>query len=199
MTWKFHVLPEKENLPYDAIIGRYFMKELQIDVIYSEYVLVWESVRLIMQKIQNGKWTDLNLTDQENPGDIKEQIKRLGRILDTNDEKADLELEFIKLTHFTKYQQVILLGCIKRYKYLFDGNLGEWTVPPVEIPLKYEDKPYHAREFTIPVIHIKDFKKDLDILVSIGVLKKVNFSEWAAPSFTIPKNYVRVRFISGFR
>jgi len=36
-------------------------------------------------------------------------------------------------------------------------------------------------------------------LVKIGVLKKVNRSEWAAPTFIIPKKDGSVRFISDFR
>ena len=40
-----------KNIPYDVIIGRYSMKELQTDVLYSEDVVVWGGVRLPMQKI----------------------------------------------------------------------------------------------------------------------------------------------------
>jgi Reverse transcriptase (RNA-dependent DNA polymerase) len=36
-------------------------------------------------------------------------------------------------------------------------------------------------------------------LVELGVLKKVNRSEWAAPTFIIPKKDGTVRFISDFR
>ena len=36
-------------------------------------------------------------------------------------------------------------------------------------------------------------------LVQIGVLKKINRSEWAAPTFIIPKKDGTVRFISDFR
>ena len=78
------MLPEKQKLPYDVIIGRDFMKELQMDVLYSEDVLVWDSIRLPMQKIQNGKWTDLDLMYQEDPEAIKEHSIRLGRIIDYN-------------------------------------------------------------------------------------------------------------------
>ena len=46
---------------------------------------------------------------------------------------------------------------------------------------------------------MQTFKKDLDRLESIGVLRKVNRSEWAAPAFIIPKKDGRVRFISDFR
>ena len=74
----------KTNLPYDVIIGRDFMKELKMYVLYSEDIVVPGGVRLPMQKIQNGKWMDLNLMDQENPGATKEHSIRLGRILDAN-------------------------------------------------------------------------------------------------------------------
>ena len=66
------------------------MKELQMDVIYSEDVVVWDSVRLTMQKIQNGKWTDFNLMYKEDTEAIQEKPTRLGRITDTNYEKDDL-------------------------------------------------------------------------------------------------------------
>ena len=79
---------------------------------------------------------DLNLMDQEDPNPIKKKSIRLIRILDENNEKSDLEQEVNNLIQLTKFQQVILLSCIRRYKYLFDGNLGEWTGTPVYIPLK---------------------------------------------------------------
>ena len=55
-----------------------------MDVLYSEDVVVWGGVRLTMQKIQNGKWTDLSLMDHGYPEAIKEHSIRLGRILDAN-------------------------------------------------------------------------------------------------------------------
>ena len=42
-------------------------------------------------------------------------------------------------------------------------------------------------------------KTKVERLVKIGVLKKVNRSEWAAPSFIIPKKDKTVRFINDFR
>ena len=35
------MLPEKLKLLYDVIIGRDLMKELQMDVLYSEDLVVW--------------------------------------------------------------------------------------------------------------------------------------------------------------
>ena len=40
---------------------------------------------------------------------------------------------------------------------------------------------------------------EIERLVASGVLKKVNRSEWAAPTFIIPKKDGTVRFISDLR
>ena len=103
----------KKKLPYDGIIGQDLMKELQMDILYSEYVVVWGGVRLTMQKNQNGKWMELDLMDQEDPEAIKEQFIRLSGIIDANYEKANLEQEVNKLIHLNKSQRVILLSCLK--------------------------------------------------------------------------------------
>ena len=119
------------------------MKELQTDVLYLEDVLVWESIRLLMKKIQNEKCTDLNLMDQYDPDSTNKQSKRLSRINDEDYENSDLEQEVSKLNHFTKFQQVILLGCLKHYEDIFGGNLVEWTGPLVDTPIKDAAKTYH--------------------------------------------------------
>ena len=124
-----------------------------MDVFYSEDVVVWDGIRLPMQKIKNGKWTDLDLLDQEDPEDIKENNIHIGRILDANYKKDNLEQEVNKLIHLTKFQLVILLSFLKRYEDLFDGNAGEWTGPPVDIPLKEESNTYHARALPILAVH----------------------------------------------
>ena len=103
------------------------------------------------------------------------------------------------MTHLNPIQRNLLLALLKENEDLFDGQLGDWVGDPIEIPLKEGAKPYHARAFPIPNIHTETFKKDLDRLVHIGVLRKVNRSEWAAPAFIIAKKDGRVRFISDFR
>lgn len=105
-------------------------------------------------------------------------MSRLTRILDANYDTPDLEAEVAKMMHLPAIQHTLLLTLLsKKNEDLFDGHLGDWVGDPVEIPLKEGSKPYHARAFPIPNIHEQTFKKDLDRLVSIGVLRKVNRSE----------------------
>ena len=202
VRWKFHVLPEDSKLPYDMIIGRDLMRKLKIDVLYTENIVKWDELRLPMHEVKaNGEGHDFNalVEDQAESESVKDSMSRLTRILDANYDTPDLEAEVAKMMHLTAIQRSLLLALLKSNENLFDGQLGDWIGDPVEIPLKEGSKPYHARAFPIPNIHEQTFKKDLDRLESIGVLRKVNRSEWAAPAFIIPKKDGRVRFISDFR
>ena len=201
IRWKFHVLPEDSKLPYDMIIGRDLMRKLKMDVLYSDNVVTWDELRLPMHEVKsNGEWYDFNalVEDQAESESVKDSMSRLTRILDANYDTPDLEVEVAKMTHLTAIQRTLLLALLKKNEDLFDGELGDWVGDPVEIPLKEGSQPYHARAFPIPNIHEQTFKKDLARLVSIGVLRKVNRSEWAAPAFIIAKKDGRVRFISDF-
>jgi hypothetical protein len=81
---------------------------------------------------------------------------------------------------------------------LFDGTLGTFTGTLYDIKLKENVEQFHTRAFAVPKIHELTFKSEIDQL-SLGVLKKVNRSQWGAPAFLIPKKDGTVRFISEFR
>ena len=53
--------------------------------------------------------------------------------------------------------------------------------------------------FLFPKYMKKLLKTEFNRLVKTGVLKRKNSSEWAAPTFIIPKKNGTVRFISDFR
>ena len=62
--------------------------------------------------------------------------------------------------------------------------------------LKEGATPYHAKPYPAPKAYEQTLKTELKTLVEIGVLKKVNRSEWAFPSFFQPKKDMTVRFIN---
>ena len=87
----------------------------------------------------------------------------------------------------------------RKVQELFDGTLGKWKNTQYNIELQPNALPYHARAFPIPRIHEQSLRMEVDRLVKEGVLRKINRSEWAAPTFIIPKKDGTVRFISDFR
>jgi hypothetical protein len=77
--------------------------------------------------------------------------------------------------------------------------LGDWKLPPVFFELKEDAKPFHGRPYPIPKIHKAILMKEIDCLMSIGVLNWQPSSKWALPSFIIPKKDHTVSTISNFR
>jgi hypothetical protein len=121
-------------------------------------------------------------------------------ILDAKYAKADLPVivnDNCKL--LTSSERESLLSLLLKFKELFDGTLGEWNLPPVSIQLKEGVKPLHGRPYPIPKVHRATLMKEIDRLVSIGVMKWQPYSQWASPSFIIPKKNLTVRAISDFR
>ena len=104
-----------------------------------------------------------------------------------------------KCTHLKLEEREMLFKLLNKYKDLFDGTLGRWNLGTYDIELKPDAKPYHARGFPVPRVHEKTLRQEVKRLCKLGVLRKVNRSEWEAPTFIIPKKDQTVRFISDFR
>ena len=82
---------------------------------------------------------------------------------------------------------------------MFDGTLGTWKDTKYNIELKENVKPYHGRPYSIPQAYEKQLRYEVERLVKIGVLRKVNRSKWGAPNFVMPKKDRTIRFITNFR
>jgi hypothetical protein len=85
-----------------------------------------------------------------------------------------------------------------KFEELFDGMLGDWKLPTVSFESKEGTKLCHGRPYPIPKIHKATLMKNIDCLVSIGVMKWQPPSQLVSPSFIIPKKDHTVRIISDF-
>ena len=79
---------------------------------------------------------------------------------------------------------------------MFDGNLGTWHGKPYDIKLKPDAEPFHGKPFPVPRIHELTFKQELDQLEYLKVIKKVNRSQWGAPTFSIPKKVEAIQTLA---
>eukprot|EP00804_Cyclotella_cryptica_P027451 CCRYP_008864-RA/>CCRYP_008864-RA protein AED:0.29 eAED:0.29 QI:0/0/0/1/1/1/2/245/709 len=134
------------------------------------------------------------------PQSTLEATKRLIKILDAKYEKADLRaIVRDNCTHLSGPEQARLLELLQEFEELFSGKLGDWDCKPVSLQLKEGAQPYHGRPFPIPKKHIEITKREVQRLCDLGVLKWQDDSEWASPTFIIPKKDNTVRVVSNFR
>ena len=199
IEWRFYVAPSLGN--YDVIIGRDMLDDLGIDLRFSDRVVHCEGNELPF-KSEVGK-VDINAFHIEEPPHVQDALDR--RIAENDYSKADLPEYVSGLNHLDDREKQQLLSMLRSHESLFDGTLGEWKGKPYHIQLREGVTPYHAKAFPVPRIHQTTMQNEVKRLCDIGVLRKVNRSEWAAPTYIIKKKNVnaegiaKARFISDFR
>ncbi len=93
-------------------------------------------------------------------------------ILDTKYEKADIPaIVWDKCSHLSATERVKLLSMLLKFEPLFNGNLGDWNLPPMSFEIKEGVKPYHGKEYPILQIHNAILMKEIYQLCKIGALK----------------------------
>ena len=102
-------------------------------------------------------------------------------------------------SHLTKEQQKDLRELLLQHEKLFDGTLRTYTDKKMDIELLPEASAVYRRPYSVPQLHMEVFRKELQRLCDIGVLKRCGPSEWGLPSFIIPKKDGKVRWVSDLR
>ncbi len=108
-------------------------------------------------------------------------------ILGAKYEKTDVAEVVKGLTHLNTHQKADLPWVLQEIKKMFDEILDVYPHKKVHIDIDPNAKSVHSMPYSIPWIHLKTFKKELDHLVGPCVLAPQQESEWASFSFTIPE------------
>ena len=114
-------------------------------------------------------------------------------------ERVDIEDVIAQQEHLDDDDKRSLRRVLEKHTKLFDGNLGRYPNKKMDLELLEGAQPVHLKAYAVPRIHHEVFKNELKRLCQIGVLTRVGATEWAFPSFIIPKKDGRVRWISDFR
>ena len=192
----FPVYLTDRPMGYDMIVGRDLLAELGIVLDFQQQVIQWDESEISMKEHDCKIATHFHVNDSTSMHDATTRLKK---ILDAKYTKANLKAEVDKCTHLNEEERKQLLSMLKEHEDLFDGTLGAWRSEKYRIELKPDAQPYHAKPFPVPKAHEAQLRTEVERLCKVGVLKKVNRSEWAAPTFIIPKKDGTVRFISDFR
>jgi hypothetical protein len=68
----------------------------------------------------------------------------------------------------------------------------------MDLELLPNAKPIPIKPYPVPWIHLKVYWKELECLIELGVLSRVGGTQWASPTFIIPKKDGCVQWISNF-
>ena len=104
-----------------------------------------------------------------------------------------------KCSHLNTNNKSKLHSLLQSFSRLFSVKLGCYVHKKFTITLKDPNiSPIFCRPYPIPMIHQDVFKKELQHLIDEQVQRRIPRSGWAFPTFLIPKNDGRVRWISDF-
>ena len=110
--------------------------------------------------------------DHLEPTSTKDSTRRTVEIFDAKYEKANLaEIVNKNCSHLSSQQRNKILRLLTKYEELFDGTLGDFKTDPISLKLRKDAKPYHGRPYPIPHSQLRVFKKEVERLVKLGVLK----------------------------
>ena len=84
-------------------------------------------------------------------------------------------------------EQSTIFKLLTKYEELFDCTLGYFDTDLVKFNLHLGAKAYRGKSYPVPQSQKAVFKKEVEQLVMIGVLKRQPESGWSSPVFIIPK------------
>jgi hypothetical protein len=196
---------EDSKLQCDLILGSETMKEVGIVLDFRTKAITIDEITLPMRNINHLHGTSkvqmlkLNNSLAMEPKSTLDAAKCVTQILDAKYNKADLQsIVRDNCKHLSAEQQKKLLQLLMRYASLFNGTSGDWKTMPVFFQLKEGAKPYHGQAFPVPQVHREVLIKEIERLCKLGVLEQQQASEWALPSFIVPKKNKTVCFLSNF-
>jgi len=191
---------------YDIIFGTDFLTKVGININYETGFMEWyECILPLRDPFTLDKES---YQDMEDAMHVQTEDELLGEdwldnyateILDAKYNKTDVNDVVKQQSHLTATQKKDLLELLTKHSKLFSGKLGSYPHKKFHIDIDPEATPVHARAYPVPRIHLETFRNELNHLVELGVLQPQGVSEWASPSFIIPKKDGRVRWISDLR
>lgn len=205
INWTFSVT-NAEDLGYDVILGRDLLLNLKMNISFEHEVVSWEGIDIPMRdfnkirkyKLDNREFKAF-IQERSEPIVTQEATDRIMKILDSNYQKANLKAVVRGAKHLNEKEKTLLYNLLIKYENIFDGTLGEWKTSPVNFELIEGATPHSQRHYPVPHLYKSTFKKELDRLEKLGVLERVQQSEWGSPTFIVPKKDNKVRFVSDFR
>lgn len=186
---------------YDIILGRDFLSKIGLVLDFDSHKIRWINRETEMKdEVPVGMAQRLEeLQDEYDDEDEKDLDAYVNAILESRYEKVSAADVAAAQKHLTPERRRSIEVLVSNFPNLFSGELREYKGKKIHLEVEPDAVPVHARPYSVAHVHIAVFKQELKRLVEIGVLRPCGATNWASPSFVIPKKDQRVRWVSDFR
>jgi len=192
---------------YDIILGRDFLQMIGFKMNFEDLNMRWINRETDMKDDLPPDTLDRNNSIPISPSDDLDgevaqddyHFEIYAEILKAKYERVTPAQVGAAQIHLTPQQRSDIEELVTRYPRLFSGELRIYTGKRVHLEIIPGATPVHARPYSVPRMHIDVFKGELDRLCEIGVLRRCGATDWASPTFVIPKKDLTVRWVSDFR
>ena len=184
---------------YDVIIGRDLLFKIGGITDFDKATMTAFGYTVAMrdkQQLDNRNQFFYNLFEDQDQYFV---TKPKQNILESKYEKVDIDDVIRQQDHLDQEDKQSLRRVLEKHTHLFSGTVGRYPHKKMDLELVEGAQPVHLKAYQVPRVHQEVFKAELRRLCQIGVLSRVGSTEWAFPSFIIPKKDGRVRWISDFR
>ena len=180
------------NCQYDIIVGRDFLRLAGISMSWETNEIKWID-RTVPMKTPHHYNNNVNTNQykEDELFEIKTILERKYKEV-TPKECAD-EQDHMSLDERVKFERML-----DKHKKLFDGKLGYYPHEKLHLQIKQGTKPVHKKPYPVPYTRQAVFKRELQNLVEDGVLRAYGMTNWASPTFIIPKENNTVCLVSNF-
>ena len=125
---------------YNMLLGGDICSELGIIIDYQNNVVQWDgaTVPMVDRDVfcqSDNIYQDLYEATFEGEA-ARSATSRMTRILDNDYHKSDQPKIVQQCTHLSMDERAKLLALLRKHEPMFDGTLGKWNVPPLDLQLK---------------------------------------------------------------
>jgi len=193
---------------YDLILGRDVLRAFGLSLDFEENRIICDGRSVAMRDFpaDNSDYSAVEqlIIDYADSTYMEDSVLQdddlfATAIKDSDYDPRSAEAVVNACTHLDESQRADLTKLFAKFSTLFNNDLKVFPDEKIHLEVDPSATPHRSRHYTVPRLHLETFKKELDRLVLIGVLKKCGRSNWASGTFIIPKKDGRVRWVSDFR
>ena len=146
------------------------MQAIELNILYDSRQFQWGGIKVSM--VPRGFWQKNTMRGFQHFENNKISRNEIN-LLDANYHKVNLKEVAENQKQLTEIQREMLFNSLSKHENLFQGKLGAWKGPLINIDTKADTKPYHAKPFRILQSIYPVLKSEVDRLEKLEFCQRI--------------------------